>query len=345
MTIQENYIEYMKSTLLDLLSVHSPTGYTFDVEKRAMALIRDMGLTPRQSTKGNVIFDLGGEGNPLLLTAHIDTLGLMVRAIKSNGRLRYTPLNGYCNMYAATENVTIFTRSGKEYTGTIQPVKSAVHVWGDIDKKVESDEDMEIVIDEKVNSEDDVKALGIETGDIIAYDCRSVITPSGYIKSRHLDDKISCAVLMGLAKMAVDGQITFNRKVSIMFTVHEEVGHGGAAGIPEDVREVIAVDMGVIGDDLTCDEHMVSICAKDSSGPYQYHLVSRLIHAAKDADAEYSVDIYPRYGSDVDGSLYAGYDILHGLIGPGIASSHGYERGHVDGMVNTLKLLTKYLKS
>jgi len=339
------YTEYMVEQLTRLLAIHSPTGYTTSVEDVSVDIIKKLGFNPRKNIKGNVICELGGQGEPMMLAAHIDTLGLMVRSIKSDGRLRFSPINGYCNIYAATENVTIFTRDGKQYSGTIQPVKSSVHVWGSIDKVVNSDEDMEIVIDEIVKTADDVKVLGISAGDIISYDCRTVVTDSGYIKSRHLDDKISCSILLGLAKMIADGELKLKRKVSIMFTVHEEVGHGGSTGISEDVVEVISVDMGVIGDDLSCDEHMVSICAMDSAGPYNYDVTSRLINAAKAAGALYAVDVYPHYGSDVDTSLRAGYEIAHGLIGPGIAASHGYERGHKDGMNNTLKLLYEYLKA
>lgn len=343
MNIDKKYIDYTIKTLIELLKIHSPSGYTKEIESKTIELVKELGLEAKKNKKGNVIFELGGEGNPLILMAHLDTLGLMVRSIKSNGRIRFIPISDYSSIFVATENVTIFTRDNKQYSGTVQPVKSSVHVWGNVDKIVKNEEDMEIVLDEPVKTAEDVRALGIESGDIISYDCRTKITKSEYIKSRHLDDKISCAILLGLAKIISNNNIKLNRKVSIMFSVHEEVGHGGATGITEETNEVIAVDMGVVGDDLTCDEHMVSICAKSNSGPYNYDLVSELIKSAKATNADYSVDVYPKYGSDVDVSVKAGYDIVHGLLGPGISASHGYERGHIDGISNTLKVLYKYV--
>ena len=172
---------------------------------------------------------------------------------------------------------------------------------------------------------------------------RTTITKSGFIKSRFLDDKLSAAILMGYAKYLKDNRICPKRKLYQHFTVYEEVGHGGSASIPAGVTEVLSVDMGCVGDGLNCKEHQVSICAKDSGGPYNYQLVSDLISAAKNAGADFAVDVYPHYGSDAEAALRAGYDVRHGLIGAGVYASHGYERSHVDGVKNTFLLLKSYL--
>ena len=203
---------------------------------------------------------------------------------------------------------------------------------------------MEVVIDEEVHSAEDVAALGIEAGDIVCFDPRTTVTPSGYIKSRFLDDKLSVGVLLALAKQVRDGALALSRRVWLHVTVFEEVGHGGAASVPAGVTEAISVDMGCVGDGLGCDETKVSICAKDSGGPYHYEIVSALVAAAKAAGADYAVDVYPHYGSDVEATLSAGHDLRHGLIGPGVYASHGYERSHKKGVENTLKLLNSYLK-
>jgi len=337
------YKEYMVETLCDLCAIPSPTGYTHRAEKHLLQLLADMGYEPWQTNKGNVMCCLGGEGDALLLSAHADTLGLIVRAIKSNGRIRYEPLNGYTHLAAITENVTLYTRAGKAITGVIQCTKPSVHVWGSQDK-ADLDGNMEILLDEPVHSAQDVRALGIEVGDMIAYDPRTVVTAGGYIKSRHLDDKAGCAILLALAKWIKEENIALKRKVYLMFTVHEEVGHGGAAGIPQDVVEAVAVDMGAVGDDLGCDEQKVSICAKDSGGPYNYDVTGALIAAAQAAQCPYAVDIYPRYGSDVEATLSAGHDIRHGLIGPGVYASHGYERTHTDALAASLALLQKFVE-
>ena len=202
---------------------------------------------------------------------------------------------------------------------------------------------MEIVLDENVSSSDETRALGIEVGDIVCFDPRTRRTASGYLKSRFLDDKLSVGILLGLAKYLKDNGITPARRVYAHITVYEEVGHGGCASVPQGVTEAISVDMGCVGDGLTCTERQVSICAKDSGGPYSYQVVGKLIEAAKKTGADYAVDVYPHYGSDVEATLRAGYDIRHGLIGAGVFASHGYERSHIDGVYNTLKVLCGYL--
>ena len=201
---------------------------------------------------------------------------------------------------------------------------------------------MEILLDENVASDQDTLALGIQTGDIIAMDPRTTITESGYIKSRFLDDKLSASILIGFARAVAAGEITLCRKVSLLFTVYEEVGHGGSV-VPADTRDIISVDMGCVGADLGCTERMVSICAKDSGGPYNYDVVSDLAAATKAAGLDYAIDVYPHYGSDVEATLTAGFDIRHGLIGPGVYASHNYERSHMDGVRNTFELLRSYV--
>ena len=299
-----------------------------------------MGYEPKLSRKGNVFVTIGGEGEPLVLAAHVDTLGAMVRSIKDNGRLRPTTLGGHVWSTADGENCTIHTRDGKVYTGVVLNTEPSAHV---ADKKVETlEENMEILLDEPVSTKAETLALGIQTGDIIAMDPRTVITESGYIKSRFLDDKLSASILLGIAKIVKDESLSFHRKVSLLFTVYEEVGHGGSF-VPEDTTEMISVDMGCVGADLGCTERMVSICAKDSGGPYNYDLVTELSNIAKEEQLNYAIDVYPHYGSDVEATLHAGYDIRHGLIGPGVYASHNYERSHLDGVKNTFLLLTTYI--
>ena len=200
-----------------------------------------------------------------------------------------------------------------------------------------------MVIDEDVRSDSDTRALGIEVGDMVCFNPRSRVTASGYIKSRFLDDKLSVGILWGFARYLADHAVTLPRRTYIHITVYEEVGHGGAASVPAGVTEAISVDMGCVGDGLQCTEKQVSICAKDSGGPYSYDVVGKLIAAAKKEEADYAIDVYPHYGSDVEATLGGGFDLRHGLIGAGVYASHGYERSHTDGVYNTLKVLKGYL--
>lgn len=331
-------ISYIQS----LCAIPSPTGYTRQAEDFIISALTEMGFQPARSPKGTVLCTIGGEGKKLLLSSHVDTLGAMVRSIKSSGRLAYTQIGGYNNSVIENENCLIHTRSGKTYSGTFQNVHASRHVYGSTDNTNKTDDTLEIVIDELVKTTQDVKDLGISAGDYVTFDPRIVYTDSGFIKSRHLDDKASSGILLALANMVSKGEINLKREVTLMFTVFEEVGHGASVILP-DIEDMIAVDMGCVGDDLTCDETMVSICAKDSSGPYHYELTNELIILAKEENLDYAVDIYPRYASDASAAMEAGLNARHALIGPGVFASHGYERTHRKGIENSLKLLCAFV--
>lgn len=335
-----SHMNFIKEQLYTLTSIPSPSSFTTKVTDYLLSELSSLGYSPERSNKGNVFVTLGGSGSPLVLAAHVDTLGAMVRSIKENGRLRPTTIGGHQWSTADGENCTIHTRDGRVYTGVVLNKEPSSHV---ADQKTELiEENMEILLDENVDSDQDTLALGIQTGDIIAMDPRTVVTESGYIKSRFLDDKLSAAILLGLARAVHEDAWKLNRKVSLLFTVYEEVGHGGSV-VPDDTEEMISVDMGCVGSDLGCTERMVSICAKDSGGPYNYDLITTLSNLAKEKKLDYAIDIYPHYGSDVETTLRAGYDIRHGLIGPGVYASHNYERSHMDGVRNTFELLKAYV--
>ena len=335
-----SHMNFIKEQLYTLTSIPSPSSFTTKVTDYLLSELSSLGYSPERSNKGNVFVTLGGSGSPLVLAAHVDTLGAMVRSIKENGRLRPTTIGGHQWSTADGENCTIHTRDGRVYTGVVLNKEPSSHV---ADQKTELiEENMEILLDENVDSDQDTLALGIQTGDIIAMDPRTVVTESGYIKSRFLDDKLSAAILLGLARAVHEDAWKLNRKVSLLFTVYEEVGHGGSV-VPDDTEEMISVDMGCVGSDLGCTERMVSICAKDSGGPYNYDLITTLSNLAKEKKLDYAIDIYPHYGSDVETTLRAGYDIRHGLIGPGVYASHNYERSHMDGVRNTFELLKAYI--
>ena len=341
----EEITKYILEQLQNLLSIDSPTGYTKNVTDYLMAEYEKLGYTPKRTVKGGVLTDLGGKDpdNAVFLEAHVDTLGAMVSQIKSNGRLAVSPLGGMNANNAEAENCRIITRFNGTYEGTCQLTDASVHVNGKYNETSRSFDVMEILLDEKVSTRDEVLALGIMEGDIVAFDPRTRITKSGYIKSRFLDDKLSAAILLGYARYLKEDQITPERKIYQHLTVYEEVGHGGSASIPQGVTEILAVDMGCVGEGLNCKEHQVSICAKDSGGPYSYDLVSQLITVAKRNGLDFAVDVYPYYGSDAEAGLKAGYDVRHGLIGSGVYASHGYERSHVEGVKNTFLLLKGYL--
>ena len=344
--IEKLYADFAWEQAAELLAIDSPTGYTNAAAAWVRNAFETLGFKAFITTKGGVIADLGGknENDGLLLAAHADTLGAMVHTIKGNGRLKLTSLGGMNPNNAETENVRVYTRDGKIYEGTCQLANASVHVNGSYNSTQRSWDTVEIVLDEDVSSAADTRKLGIEVGDIVCFDPRTKRTASGYLKSRFLDDKLSVGILLGFAKYLSDNKITPERRTWCHVTVYEEVGHGGSGSAPAGITEAIAVDMGCVGDGLQCTEKQVSICAKDSGGPYSYDVVGKLIAAAKATEADYAVDIYPFYSSDVGATLRSGADIRHGLIGSGVYASHGYERSHIDGVYNTLKVLAGYLE-
>ena len=343
--INRSYADFAWNRTTELLSIDSPSGFTAQAAQWVKAAFEILGFTAEITTKGGVLIDLGGEdeNDALLLEAHADTLGAMVAEVKSTGRLRLTPLGGMNANNAESENVRVYTRDGKILEGTAQLCNASIHVNGDYNTTSRSFDTIEIVLDEDVKSADDTRALGVEVGDIVCFEPRTRRTESGYLKSRFLDDKLSVGILMGFAKYLLDNDVKLKRKTYIHVTVYEEVGHGGSASVPAGVTEAISVDMGCVGDGLQCTERQCSICAKDSGGPYSYEVVGKLIQAARNTGADYAVDVYPHYGSDVEATLRGGADIKHGLIGSGVYASHGYERSHIDGVLNTIAVLCGYM--
>lgn len=343
--IPVSYADHAWEMASRLLAIDSPTGFTHQAAAWVREAFAALGFDVRFTTKGGVLVDLGGVNNEdaLLLSAHTDTLGGMVAEVKGGGHLRLTPLGGMSANNGEAENVRVYTRNGKIYEGTLQLCNASAHVNSDYATTSRTFDTTEVVLDETVSSAADTKKLGIAVGDIVCFDPRTRRTASGYLKSRFLDDKLSVGILLGFAKYLADNHITLSRRTYVHVTVYEEVGHGGSGSVPDGVTEAIAVDMGCVGNGLSCTEHQVSICAKDSGGPYSYQVVGKLIDAAKKMEADYAVDVYPRYGSDVEATLSAGFDLQHGLIGPGVYASHGYERSHIDGVYNTLKVLCGYL--
>lgn len=338
-------IDYIMEQTKKLLAIDSPSGYTKKAAEYVMKELQSMGYQPEMTVKGGVVVCLGGKNreDAVLLSAHLDTLGAMVAEIKSNGRLRLAPVGGMEPNNAEAENCRVITRFRGTYEGTFQLCNASVHVNKKYDDTKREYAQMEVVLDEKVKDKKDVEALGIMAGDYVCFDPRTCVTSKGYIKSRFLDDKLSVGILLGYAKYLKDERKEPERAVYLHITVYEEVGHGACGSVPAGVTEMISVDMGCVGEGLECDECKVSICAKDSKGPYNYEVTTGLVKAAEDNKLAYAVDIYPSYGSDVDAALASGYDIKHGLIGPGVYASHGYERSHKEGVDNTFRLLKAYL--
>lgn len=330
------------NTLKELIAIDSPTGFTDNACKYVFDLLTSYGYSPEYTNKGAVKCALGK--NPTLaIAAHIDTLGAIVSGIKPNGTLSFSLLGGLSVTGAEGEYVKIVTHSGKIYTGTILINNPSVHANNEKEKTERSIKSMHIRVDAEVYSKDDVEKLGIGVGDIICVDVKYQELESGYIKSRFLDNKAGCYVLFELARrLKEQGK---EMPVEIFFSNYEEVGHGGTVGYSPSVKELLVIDMGVLGDDCQGNEVSCSICAKDSSGPYDYEFRKKLVDLATKNNIPYKVDVYPFYGSDGSAALRAGNDFKVALIGMGVAASHGTERTHKKGIEATIDLCMAYMNA
>lgn len=337
---------YVAEQLLTLLKTPSPTGFT-DVAMGVLTeMLQDIGIPPERTPKGALYWTLKGEegGKTVAFSAHIDTLGAMVKEIKDNGRLKLTALGGYDWATVEGEYCTVHLNDGQAVTGTVVNVKQSTHVWGaELRDLKRTDETMEVRLDARTFSAADTLALGVQVGDFVSWDSRAVLTDAGYLKSRHLDNKAAVAIFLGVTKAVLEKKISLKHTVHFFISNYEEVGHGASVGIPEDTTELVAVDMAAIGKGQASSEHHCTLCVKDSSGPYDHRLGNRLREAALKAGITLKIDIYPYYGSDASAAWRAGGNYPAALIGPGVDASHAYERTHMDALDDTAKLILAYL--
>lgn len=342
-------LKYVVDLLVNLVNIPSPSGNT----ERVIRFMEEEtaklggGLEVRRNNKGALLVTLKGQNDSIhrTLTAHVDTLGAMVKEIKGDGRLKLAMVGGYSWTSIEGEYCQIETADGRTYTGTILLHNPSVHVSREVSKAERTQDNMEVRLDAKVKSADDTRELGIEVGDFVSFYPRCEVTDTGFIKTRHLDDKASVACMFGAIKQVLDSGEQLPYTTHFLVSNNEEIGYGANSNITPETVEMLAVDMGAIGDGQTTDEYCVSICAKDSSGPYHYAMRKHLVELAKQNDIYYKVDIYPHYGSDASAALSAGVDVKHGLVGPGIDASHSTERTHIDSLENSVKLIVAYLRS
>ena len=340
--------DYLQEFLIQLLNTPSPTGFAH----HGIALVSDaMSKFPElelQATKkGGLVASWPGESDthPRALTAHVDTLGAMVKEIKSNGRLKLTRLGGFAWNTVEGEGCTVFTNEDKKIRGSILLEKSSGHVHGSaVNETKREDAVMEVRLDARTTSADETRELGIEVGDFVIFDPRVEVT-NGFIRSRHLDDKACVAAMLASVKALHDAGMKPAQNTTLHISNYEEVGHGAASGFPDDLAELVALDMAALGNGQTSDEFHATICVKDSGGPYHHGLSQRLRKLAEDHEIPYKVDIYPYYGSDGEAYWRAGGDVAVALIGPGVDASHSYERTHMDALVATADWIIAYLLS
>ncbi|RSK26680.1 M42 family peptidase [Bacillus sp. HMF5848] len=331
----------------DLVSIPSPSGNTDTVITFVEQYLQNLNVETKRNRKGGLIATLPGKNDEQhrMLTAHVDTLGAIVKEIKPNGRLKLDLIGGFTYNSIEGEYCQIETMSGQTYTGTILMHQASVHVYKDARKAERNQDNIEVRVDAVVNNAEDTRKLGIQVGDFVSFDPRVEVLSNGFIKSRHLDDKASVGILLQLIKQIKEDRLELPHTTHFLISNNEEIGYGGNSNITPETVEYLAVDMGAMGDGQATDEYTVSICVKDASGPYHYGLRKKLVQLAEGNNIDYKLDIYPYYGSDASAAIRSGHDIVHGLIGPGIDSSHANERTHISSIENTYNLLYFYVQS
>lgn len=338
--------EYLLNLLINLLNTPSPTGFTGDVIDLVSQTMAEFPfLSPKQTRKGALIATWEGSSNdsPRALTAHADTLGAMVKEIKSNGRLKLTRIGGFAWNTVEGEGCTIFTSQGNTFRGSILLSKASSHVHGSkVNDLKREDSNMEVRLDARTMDADQTRDLGIQVGDFVAFDPR-VEALNGFVRSRHLDDKACVACIFAAIKALHNADQQPSQTTTFHISNYEEVGHGAASGFPDDLAELITVDMAAVGEGQTSDEFHTTLCVKDSGGPYHHGLNQKLRQLAEEYKIPYKVDIYPYYGSDGEAFWRAGGDVAVALIGPGVDASHNYERTHLEALTATTQWLIAYL--
>jgi len=340
--------EYLQSFLVELLNTPSPTGFAHQaVNLTEQTLSQFSNITLSKTHKGGLVAAWPGvsHSSPRALTAHLDTLGAMVKEIKASGRLKLSKLGGFAWNTVEGEGCTIFTNSGEKIRGALLLNKASGHVNGAaVNETVRSDDTVEVRIDARTSSAEETRGLGIEVGDFVAFDPRVEVN-HGFIRSRHLDDKACVAALLAAVQAIEKAGLQPVQTTTMLFSNYEEVGHGAAVGFPDDITELVTVDMAAVGDGQTSDEFHATLCVKDSGGPYHHGLSQKLRKLGDIHQIPYKVDIYPYYSSDGEAYWRAGGDVAVALIGPGIDASHNYERTHIDSLVATANWICAYLLS
>ena len=329
-------------TLKNLVEIDSPTGFTEQACEYSAEVLRGYGYEPELSNKGAVRCSMGPAPR-LAIAAHTDTLGAMVSGLNSDGTLAVSTIGGLSLNMAEGEYVKVYTMAGKVLTGTFLLDNPSSHANKDLNKTRRDTSNMHIRLDEEVYKEADTRELGVRPGDIVSFDPRYQELPSGYVKGRFMDNKAGCFVLFEIARRLPPSNAGI--PVELFFSNYEEVGHGGTCGYSDTIEELLVIDMGVLGDPCEGSEVRCSICAKDTSGPYDYAMRKKLVGLAEEKSIPHSVDVYPYYGSDGSAALRAGNDFRGGLGGPGVAASHGVERTHVKGIEATIELCLAYIES
>ncbi|MBQ8237199.1 MAG: M42 family metallopeptidase [Oscillospiraceae bacterium] len=337
-------MDYLLDCFRRLVDTPSPVGYYPLLNPVLEEMAEPFGCSVTYDRRGTPYITLDGEDNSrtVLVGAHADTIGLIVRRVDANGMIRVRQLGGVNYGSLEGETVTVHTRDGRRYTGLLACQSHSVHVFDDARTLPRDENTMVVILDEKISSKEDVYAMGIRNGDFVSIEPRCQVTENGYLKSRFIDDKAAIACCFTMLKYLHENGLKPKYRTMLAFPYNEEIGFGGTY-VPEEVSEYVAIDIGLIGPDYEGDEYKVSICVKDKASPYDYDLTTRLVEYAEKAGCDYALDVFYRYGTDGTAALRAGNNVRSAAFGMAVYCSHGMERTHVKGLENTMNLLLAYV--
>ena len=339
--------EYLKRTLLSLLNIHSPSGYTDQIVHFVGHELQDLGITYNVTRRGAIRATLEGRRNSCdrAILAHVDTLGAMVRRLKPNGRLSVAPVGSWSSRFAEGGRVTIYRDKGPA-RGTVLPMQSSGHAFGDgVSSQATDWGHVEVRVDEIVGNAQSLRAAGFRVGDFVAFDTVAELSGSGFINARHLDDKAGVAALLTAAKGIVSARVDIPVDCHLIFTISEEVGSGASSAVYGDVAEMVVVDIAPVAPDQNATEFGVTIGLMDQTGPYDYHLSRKLINLCDQNHISMETDVFKFYRSDSASAIEAGNDARTALVCLGVDASHGHERTHIDSLGAVADLIALYVQS
>lgn len=345
--LPEPDLDYLQKVLLEMLAIPSPTGFTDTIVRYVAERLEEIGIPFEMTRRGTIRGTLKGRrySPDRAVSAHLDTIGAIVRAVQDNGRLSLAPIGHWSSRFAEGSRVSVFTETGV-IRGSVLPLMASGHAFNtEVDQLPISWDHIELRLDVYSATRADSESLGLSVGDFVAFDPLPEFTDSGHISARHLDDKAGAAALLTALKAIVDSGIEPAIDCHPLFTITEEVGSGAAAVLPWDVSEFVGIDIAPVAPGQQSSEHTVSVAMQDSGGPYDYHLSRHLLRLASENEIPVRRDLFRYYHSDTQSAITAGHDIRTALLAFGCDATHGYERTHIDSLAALTRLLSAYLLS
>ena len=338
---------FLRESLLDMLAIPSPTGFTDELVRYVCRRLADIDVEYALSRRGTITATLPGRSGEMAraIANHIDTIGAAVSSIHENGRLGLKPIGTWSSRFAEGGRVTIFTGE-RAYRGQVLPLLASGHAFNEqIDQLPVGWEQVEVRINQPVENAADTRALGIRPGNFVAFDSDPEWDDSGYVSARHLDNKAGAAAALTALKALKENGIRPAVDLQVMFTITEEVGTGAGTSLEDRVEEFVGIDIGPVAPGQNARETGVTLCAQDTSGPFDRHLTQALRNLCRQHGIGCQTDVFRYYYSDANSAIVAGHDVRHALVTFGTDATHGYERTHENSLASIAEMLVVYAQT